>query len=440
MKFYFFSIVSVFLFFGCQDFTVDDSFKSNDSLLYYPTNEIIFFQNNILLNPKYNMFIHYFDREFFGLIWFDIQPLTPPPPDFISNIEADFITINSNGNIINTFDLKSHIKKRSKTFFVNKNGSIYCSSYAYTDDYLNNIDSCRSSSQIVKYNIDGSVDKSFKFKKRNIISTILCEYDKNQILMAYSDSGRIQSNKICIIDTLGNTLPDLKISQQKLFSSDEEYISNIVLLKNKKMLISGNFNNFLGEKCSSNMILLNADGTLDNKFNKDGAGFNGIVKKMIVLEDERILVCGDFSLYNNKKCPNCLLILKSNGQLDPTFNYNGKGFTLSYKDESKYSNGYVNDIDIFENGDILVGGAFSHYNYKKTARSIALITRSGELSKKYFYYNSGFDSDVKKVKIKNNDTIYLSAEVGIYNGRSYGQSILRFTKSYTFPNIIYHIF
>ena len=158
------------------------------------------------------------------------------------------------------------------------------------------------------------------------------------------------------------------------------------------------------------------------------------------MEDGKILVCGGFSLYNKKNCPNGLLRLKSNGELDSTFNFGGKGFTLSFQDKSKYSNGFVSDIDIFDNGDILAGGAFSHYNYMKTASDVALFTKDGELSKKYFYFNSGFDYYVNKVKIKNYDTIYISTSFGVYNGKSYGQSLLRFTKSYTFPNIIYHLF
>ena len=76
----------------------------------------------------------------------------------------------------------------------------------------------------------------------------------------------------------------------------------------------------------------------------------------------------------------------------------------------------------------------------KTARNVALFTKDGELCKKYFYFNSGFDNYVNKVKIKNYDTIYISARFGVYNGKSYEQSLLRFTKSYTFPNIIYHLF
>jgi hypothetical protein len=158
------------------------------------------------------------------------------------------------------------------------------------------------------------------------------------------------------------------------------------------------------------------------------------------LSDKRILVCGNFSSYNKNICPIGLIKLNYNGQFDSTFNQGGKGFTLSFQDESKYSNGYVSDIDIFDNGDILVGGGFSHYNSQKTARNIAVITQDGELSKKYFYFNSGFDSYVNKVKIKNNDTIYISSSKGYFNCKSYGQSLLRFTKQYTFPNLIYHLF
>src|SRR5690606_39124938 len=97
-----------------------------------------------------------------------------------------------------------------------------------------------------------------------------------------------------------------------------------------------------------NSFLFAQVGTLDETFNV-GTGANVEVKAIAVQPDGKILMGGGFTLYNGFS-QNRLIRLFPDGSVDESFNI-GTG-----------PSGIVNKIKVLEDGKILIGGAFSRYN------------------------------------------------------------------------------
>ena len=92
-------------------------------------------------------------------------------------------------------------------------------------------------------------------------------------------------------------------------------------------------------------------GAVDTTF-QVGSGFTGNVHDLLVLPDARILVGGDFYMYQNELCGR-IALLTSNGLYDPSMN-NDPGFTGSACS--------IRALALQPDGKILAGGVFSHHN------------------------------------------------------------------------------
>jgi hypothetical protein len=91
---------------------------------------------------------------------------------------------------------------------------------------------------------------------------------------------------------------------------------------NKKILITGNFTTYNGA-LANHIARLEANGNRDNTFNT-GTGLNGTAMTLIVSPDNKIILGGSFTQYNNKPVSN-IVRLNANGNADNTFK-NGTGF------------------------------------------------------------------------------------------------------------------
>lgn len=114
-----------------------------------------------------------------------------------------------------------------------------------------------------------------------------------------------------------------------------------------KIIIGGDFTNYLGEFGGQyNRIgRYNINGGRDNSF-QIGTGFNEVVRKLIVMPDDKILVFGDFTTYQGQTATR-MIRLNADGTKDETFTI-GTGF-----------NDVVYDAIVQPDGKILVAGRFS---------------------------------------------------------------------------------
>ncbi|MCG2419810.1 T9SS type A sorting domain-containing protein [Aequorivita sp. F47161] len=145
------------------------------------------------------------------------------------------------------------------------------------------------------------------------------------------------------------------------------------------------------------------DGTYDPSFNQ-GSGFAGFVYTLKVLPNQKILVGGDFDLYNNISTPN-LVRLNPDGTLDNTFS-TGTGF-----------NNDVYAVAVQPDGKIIVAGGFTEYNGQASLRVLRLLP-DGNMDSS-FNTTNGADDRVYGILLQADGKIILYGYFDEYNSQSY---------------------
>ncbi|MEK8179097.1 T9SS type A sorting domain-containing protein [Flavobacterium buctense] len=144
---------------------------------------------------------------------------------------------------------------------------------------------------------------------------------------------------------------------------------------------------------------LNSNGTLDSTFNT-GSGFNYNVNAVAVQNDGKIIVVGDFSLFNGEQHLRIVRLLP-NGSLDTSFNA-GEGF-----------NSTPSTICLQPDGKILVGGYFGSYNVI-SAWGITRINTDGSHDATF---NSGFNiNNVKSIVVQPDGKIIAGGHISYFMG------------------------
>jgi uncharacterized delta-60 repeat protein len=124
-----------------------------------------------------------------------------------------------------------------------------------------------------------------------------------------------------------------------------------------KLLVGGGFTSVAGARRNS-IARLNTEGTVDTTFDP-GTGANGPVYAVAVQADGRMIVGGDFSMFNNTPLGN-LVRLHPDGTVDPTFSP-GTG-----------ADSPVRALAIQVDGRVLVGGSFTNFNGMPVGRLVRL--------------------------------------------------------------------
>lgn len=230
----------------------------------------------------------------------------------------------------------------------------------------------------------------------------------------------------------------------------ENQIRTSLIQSDGKIIIGGDFTTFNGT-ARNRITRLNTDGTLDTTFNT-GAGANGFVFFASIQNDEKIIICGDFTAYNGT-ARNRIARLNVDGTLDTTFNpgtganswiysnsiqsdgkiivcgefttFNGDsinylarlnvdGTTDTTFNQNIGANNFVYTTSIQSDGKIIVGGMFTSYN--DTSRNyIARLNADGTLDNS-FDPGIGTDYWVHSSKIQNDGKILIAGGFTSYNG------------------------
>jgi uncharacterized delta-60 repeat protein len=147
---------------------------------------------------------------------------------------------------------------------------------------------------------------------------------------------------------------DLSIDSTFLFDDkrifaapSESQFQTIALQQDDKIIIGGHFFEINGFT-ANNIARLNANGSVDNTYNQR-SGSNGTILSSAAARRGKTLIGGEFSKYNYQLTSN-IARLRRNGELDPSFNV-GTGV-----------NGPVHTIELQSDGKVLIGGNFTVYN------------------------------------------------------------------------------
>ncbi|GAA4329549.1 PKD-like domain-containing protein [Flaviaesturariibacter amylovorans] len=132
-------------------------------------------------------------------------------------------------------------------------------------------------------------------------------------------------------------------------SSVDGIVYRLVVQPDGKILVGGDFNNFNGIP-HGGILRLNANGSIDNTF--QGYGVDRQVNDIVLLPDGKILVAGDFTNYNGTAVDD-LIRLNADGTLDNSFALPAFGSTTSY---------YLHTVKVLSNAKLLIGGRFPAIN------------------------------------------------------------------------------
>jgi uncharacterized delta-60 repeat protein len=173
---------------------------------------------------------------------------------------------------------------------------------------------------------------------------------------------------------------------------DTAQVKSLTVLNDNKILVGGEFTMY-NETSVNNLIKLNNDGTFDSTFIQNS--ISGIVNSTFVNTDGSIIVGGDFTVTGMTSSYTNLVKLTKNGNLDTTFKV-GNGF-----------NGPVNVVKSLSDKTIVVGGKFTQYQ-GGTARGLVRLNSDGSLLTNYkggFNVSSSYTPNVSDVVAFYNGTI-----------------------------------
>ena len=196
---------------------------------------------------------------------------------------------------------------------------------------------------IIRLNADGSLDTNFTVDvgQGDVYTvTALALQPDGKLLIAgdFFPSSIIRVDANGVLDATFNC-PEYAF---------QNAISSLGLQSDGKIIVGGNFTTF--ENTPRNRILrLNTNGSLDMTFDT-AVGASDLVKKVVVLPDNKILIIGTFDYFNGEVRQR-IARLTPNGVLDNTF-------TPGYFSQSLAVSGILSSIVVQPDGKLLIGGIF----------------------------------------------------------------------------------
>lgn len=226
----------------------------------------------------------------------------------------------------------------------------------------------------------GSIDSTFDpmISANNAVRDIAVQNDGKIVICGqFTSYDSMSRNYLARIHTDGtlDTTFDIGVGA-------DVFVFSVLAQPNNKLLIGGFFSFFNGVS-KNGIARLNTDGTIDTSFLMgSGLGIGGNVLDMVLQNDGKVIVVGNFHGYNGYPLEH-IARLNTNGTLDTTFNYGNAGI-----------NNTIRSVDI-RNGKIVIGGDFDQYN--GTIRSnIALLNMDGTLDNS-FYAGTGIPAGLSNL-------------------------------------------
>jgi uncharacterized delta-60 repeat protein len=184
-------------------------------------------------------------------------------------------------------------------------------------------------------------------------------------------------------------------------ASTNGIIYSLLVQPDGKILIGGSFTQVYSSP-RSGIARLNTDGTIDTSFNP-GTGVNGSAVNSIVLQEDKILIAGNFSTYNGTSRSK-IARLNANGSLETSFNP-GTGIGGSSP--------YLLSVATQPDGRILIGGNFSTYN-GVTLSNFIRLNYDGTRDTSFY---ARVDNTVRAILLQSDNKILLGGDFPSYATR-----------------------
>jgi uncharacterized delta-60 repeat protein len=250
---------------------------------------------------------------------------------------------------------------------------------------------------IARLNTDGSLDASFNSgtgANSDIYITAIQSDGKIIIGGNFTSYNGTARNSIARLDTDGSL--DASFNPG---TGANSYIKTIAIQVDEKIIIGGNFTSY-NETANSFIARVNTNGTLDAGFNP-GIGANRYIETTAIQSDGKIIIGGGFTSYNGT-ARNRIARLNADGTLDAGFNP-GTG-----------ANATIYTTTIQRDGKIIIGGGFTSYN-ETASPFIARLNTNGTLDAG-FNPGIGANSSVYTTSLQRDGKIIIGGQFTSYNG------------------------
>ena len=314
------------------------------------------------------------------------------------------VRLNNDGSIDNGFVTGTGFNGQVRSIAMESSGGIYVGG---TFNLYNGTEANR----MLRLKNDGSIDSNFLVGSgfNGQVQSIVTTDDTSGDV--YVGGGYSSYNNIAV-KTMVRLNSNGSIDSEFITGGGfNDWVQTIALAEDTSgdVYIGGDFTSHKSTAVNR-MVRLDRDGRIDSGFNiLTGSGFNLDVESIVPTTNGSgdVYVGGWFSLYNGTAVNN-LVRLNSDGSLDNRFDtQTRKGF-----------NGQVLSIALATDGsgDVYAGGGFTVYN-SSTASSIVRLNNDGSLDENFFT-GSGFNGEVFSLALArdNSGDIYVAGDFTSYNG------------------------
>jgi len=265
------------------------------------------------------------------------------------------IRLNTDGSVDNTFVYGAGFNNPVQSIATQSDGKILVGGGFTSYDGT-------GANCIIRLNANGSVDNTFVYGtgfNSNVISVVVQSDGKILVCGNFTSYDGTGANRIIRLNANGSV--DNTFVYGTGFSGTLE---SITIQSDGKIMVGGDFTSYNGTT-TNRIIRLNSDGSVDNTF-VTGTGFDSPLTGVLSISlqsDGKILVGGGFANYNGTSA-NGIVRLNTDGSADETF-ATGTGFD---------SIGVVTKIGVQSDGKIMVGGYFTSYDGTGANHIIRLIS------------------------------------------------------------------
>ncbi len=263
--------------------------------------------------------------------------------------------------------------------------------------------------RLFRINSNGTLDNTFSFSA--IASAFSVATQSNGKILVGGDGYFFRTNEDGSQDN-GFIFSDVK---SQIFPYEQfGRVQSIAIQPDNKILIGGSFS-YLNENFTPHCIVrLNLDGSIDQSFNSIGSNY--YITTIVIQNDGKILVGGDFTIFNDTPCY-YITRINNDGSIDNSFN------------AGNIFNGVINTIVVQSDGKVLVGGGFSFELGANNYNHIARLNTDGSIDTT-FNTGFGFNDNVNIILPLNENEILIGGKFQEFNGISQvGISFLKISET-----------
>lgn len=175
-----------------------------------------------------------------------------------------------------------------------------------------------------------------------------------------------------------------------------------------KILVTGDFAVYDNNLSANKIVRLNENGSIDNSFNT-GTGPNATVWKSIIQPDGKIIIAGDFTEFNGTSI-NRIVRLNPDGSIDPSFTI-GLG-----------ANARINSMYLQPDGKIILVGQFTMFD-NVSKKCIVRLDSSGSIDNSFDANNNTY-GNLTTVLMRSTGEILLSGNFTEFDNTSVNGIVL----------------